>query len=71
VRGDAGGRQQQSPDRAVQRHVADVYLKIGAYNKADATADALRHRLDRAACPRRPCRTAPHMACASTADFGA
>jgi DNA-binding NarL/FixJ family response regulator len=29
----------------VQRHVANVYLKIGAHNKADATAYALRHQL--------------------------
>ncbi len=31
--------------RTVQRHVANVYLKIGAHNKADATAYALRHQL--------------------------
>jgi len=31
--------------RTVQRHVANLYLKIGAHNKADATAYALRHRL--------------------------
>ncbi len=29
--------------RTVQRHVANAYLKIGAHNKADATAYALRH----------------------------
>ncbi|HEY8602444.1 MAG TPA: helix-turn-helix transcriptional regulator, partial [Thermomicrobiales bacterium] len=31
--------------RTVQRHVANVYLKIGAHNKADATTYALRHHL--------------------------
>jgi len=31
--------------RTVQRHVANVYLKIGAHNRAEATAYALRHRL--------------------------
>ena len=31
--------------RTVQRHVANAYLKIGAHNKADATAYALRHKL--------------------------
>ena len=31
--------------RTVQRHVANAYLKIGAHNKADATAYALRHGL--------------------------
>ena len=31
--------------RTVQRHVANAYLKIGAHNKADATAYALRHHL--------------------------
>jgi DNA-binding CsgD family transcriptional regulator len=31
--------------RTVQRHVANVYLKIGAHNKADATAYAFRHQL--------------------------
>ena len=31
--------------RTVQRHVANVYLKIGAHNKAEATAYALRHHL--------------------------
>jgi len=31
--------------RTVQRHVANAYAKIGAHNKADATAYALRHRL--------------------------
>ncbi len=29
----------------VQRHIANVYLKIGAHNRAEATAYALRHRL--------------------------
>jgi DNA-binding CsgD family transcriptional regulator len=29
----------------VQRHVANAYLKIGAHNRAEATAYALRHRL--------------------------
>ncbi|MGN6701094.1 MAG: helix-turn-helix domain-containing protein, partial [Thermomicrobiales bacterium] len=31
--------------RTVQRHIANVYLKIGAHNRAEATAYALRHRL--------------------------
>jgi DNA-binding CsgD family transcriptional regulator len=31
--------------RTVQRHVANLYLKIGAHNRADATAYALRHHL--------------------------
>jgi DNA-binding NarL/FixJ family response regulator len=31
--------------RTVQRHVANVYGKIGAHNRAEATAYALRHRL--------------------------
>jgi DNA-binding CsgD family transcriptional regulator len=31
--------------RTAQRHVANAYLKIGAHNKAEATAYALRHRL--------------------------
>ena len=31
--------------RTVQRHVANTYLKIGAHNKAAATAYALRHGL--------------------------
>jgi DNA-binding CsgD family transcriptional regulator len=31
--------------RTVQRHVANAYAKIGAHNKADATAYVLRHRL--------------------------
>jgi len=31
--------------RTVQRHVANAYLKIGAHNKAAATAYALRHDL--------------------------
>ena len=31
--------------RTVQRHIANIYLKIGAHNKADAAAYALRHRL--------------------------
>jgi DNA-binding NarL/FixJ family response regulator len=31
--------------RTVQRHVANAYLKIGAHNRADATAYALRHDL--------------------------
>ena len=31
--------------RTVQRHVANAYAKIGAHNKADATAYALRHGL--------------------------
>jgi DNA-binding NarL/FixJ family response regulator len=31
--------------RTVQRHVANVYAKIGAHNKAEATAFALRHHL--------------------------
>ena len=31
--------------RTVQRHVANVYLKIGAHNRAEATAYALRHGL--------------------------
>jgi len=29
----------------VQRHVANIYLKIGAHNRAEATAYALRHGL--------------------------
>jgi DNA-binding NarL/FixJ family response regulator len=28
-------------ERTVQRHIADIYLKIGARNRADATAFAL------------------------------
>ena len=32
--------------RTVQRHVANAYLKIGAHNKAEATAFALRNGLD-------------------------
>ena len=32
--------------RTVQRHVANAYRKIGAHNKADATAFALRNGLD-------------------------
>ena len=31
--------------RTVQRHVANVYAKIGAHNRAEATAYALRHHL--------------------------
>lgn len=31
--------------RTVQRHVANAYLKIGAHNKAEATAFALRNGL--------------------------
>jgi DNA-binding CsgD family transcriptional regulator len=31
--------------RTVGRHVANIYVKIGAHNKADATAYALRHGL--------------------------
>jgi DNA-binding NarL/FixJ family response regulator len=31
--------------RTVERHVANIYLKIGAHSKAEATAYALRHRL--------------------------
>lgn len=31
--------------RTVQRHIANAYLKIGAHNKAEATAYALRHHL--------------------------
>ena len=31
--------------RTVQRHVANVYLKIGAHNRAEATTYALGHRL--------------------------
>jgi DNA-binding CsgD family transcriptional regulator len=31
--------------RTVQRHVANAYVKIGAHNKADATAYALRRNL--------------------------
>jgi DNA-binding NarL/FixJ family response regulator len=31
--------------RTVQRHVANAYLKIGAHNRADATAYALHHEL--------------------------
>ena len=31
--------------RTVQRHVANVYLKSGAHNRAEATAYALRHGL--------------------------
>ena len=31
--------------RTVQRHVANVYLKIGAHNRAEATAHALRYGL--------------------------
>ncbi len=29
----------------VQRHIANLYLKIGAHNRAEATAHALRHHL--------------------------
>jgi DNA-binding NarL/FixJ family response regulator len=28
-------------ERTVQRHIADIYVKIGARNRADATAFAL------------------------------
>ncbi|MFN8514132.1 MAG: helix-turn-helix transcriptional regulator [Chloroflexia bacterium] len=31
--------------RTVQRHIANVYLKIGAHNRAEATAYALKHHL--------------------------
>jgi predicted ATPase/DNA-binding NarL/FixJ family response regulator len=31
--------------RTVERHIANIYLKIGVHNKAEATAYALRHRL--------------------------
>ncbi|MGN6755748.1 MAG: helix-turn-helix transcriptional regulator [Thermomicrobiales bacterium] len=31
--------------RTVQRHIANVYLKIGAHNRAEATTYALRHQL--------------------------
>ena len=31
--------------RTVQRHVANVYLKIGAHNRAEATAYAIDHDL--------------------------
>ncbi|MFN8537001.1 MAG: LuxR C-terminal-related transcriptional regulator [Thermomicrobiales bacterium] len=31
--------------RTVQRHVANVYLKIDAHNRAEATAYALKHHL--------------------------
>ena len=31
--------------RTVQRHIANAYRKIGAHNKAEATAYALRHGL--------------------------
>jgi DNA-binding NarL/FixJ family response regulator len=31
--------------RTVERHVANIYLKIGAHSKAEATAYACRHRL--------------------------
>jgi len=31
--------------RTVQRHVANVYLKLGAHCRAEATAYALRHGL--------------------------
>lgn len=31
--------------RTVQRHVANIYLKIGAHCRAEATAHALRHGL--------------------------
>jgi DNA-binding CsgD family transcriptional regulator len=31
--------------RTVKRHVANVYLKIGAHGRAEATAFALRHHL--------------------------
>jgi DNA-binding NarL/FixJ family response regulator len=31
--------------RTVERHVANIYLKIGAHSKAEATAYALSHRL--------------------------
>ncbi|HET8629014.1 MAG TPA: AAA family ATPase [Thermomicrobiales bacterium] len=31
--------------RTVERHVANIYYKIGAHNKADATAFAFRHHL--------------------------
>ncbi len=31
--------------RTAERHVANIYLKIGAHSKAEATAYALRHAL--------------------------
>jgi DNA-binding NarL/FixJ family response regulator len=33
--------------RTVDRHIANLYNKIGAHNKADAAAYAFRHRLAR------------------------
>lgn len=48
----AGGRSNREIARAlclsprtVQRHIANIYPKIGAHNRADATAYALRHGL--------------------------
>ena len=32
-------------ERTVERHLENIYRKIGARNRADATAFALRHRL--------------------------
>ena len=31
--------------RTAERHVANIYLKLGTHSKAEATAYALRHRL--------------------------
>jgi pimeloyl-ACP methyl ester carboxylesterase/DNA-binding CsgD family transcriptional regulator len=31
--------------RTVERHIGNIYLKIGAHNRADATAYAFRHRI--------------------------
>jgi DNA-binding NarL/FixJ family response regulator len=31
--------------RTIERHIANIYLKIGVHNKAEATAWALRRRL--------------------------
>jgi DNA-binding CsgD family transcriptional regulator len=31
--------------RTVERHIANIYLKLGVHNKAEATARALRHAL--------------------------
>lgn len=44
--------------RTVQRHVANVYLKIGAHNRADATAYTLRNGLAR---PGDTCGTDNHI----------
>jgi DNA-binding NarL/FixJ family response regulator len=31
--------------RTVERHIANIYLKIGVHNKAEATAWTFRHRI--------------------------